>query len=167
MTIKLRVVTMRKPYDCDHARMRKLVRPLLVLVLLFLPTTASAEICDKAVGEAWRSEHGPVWLLNPVGFPLGLTNLVGGLILLAVVRVQWLQWFGYGVSALLVLGNISLVLADLIPQHDIYLAQIREGCRSYRTDLMSMGLTLAFAVIYAWLGYRVRRRTAVGALAGT
>jgi hypothetical protein len=127
---------------------------------------ANAEICDKAVGETWRSEDGPVWLLNPVGFPSALTILIGGLILLAMAKARRFQWFGYVVSAFLVLIAAIAVSADLIPQHDIYLAQIREGCRSYRTDLMNVALFLAFALMYAWQGYRIRRGAAIGAAAG-
>jgi hypothetical protein len=157
---------MRKQHDSDHVHLPKLTLAILALALLILPTIANAEICDKAVGDAWRREHGPVWLLNPVGFPFGLIFLAGTLILLAVVRIQWFQWLGYFVAALLLLGTFLLIVADLIPQHDIYMAQIREGCRSYRTDLMNVAVSVPLAAFYAWLGYRVRHRAAVVPLAG-
>src|ERR1700741_748361 len=60
----------------------------LVRVLLFLPfpTPVFAELCDKAVGESWQPEHGPVWLLNPLGFPLGLAVLTGVLVWVGVAK---------------------------------------------------------------------------------
>jgi hypothetical protein len=139
---------------------------VVACALLAFPTAAAAEICDKAVGEAWRSEQGAVWLLNPVGFPYALTGLVAGLIPLLIVKAPWLQWLGFAVSAVLVVIAVIVVTGDLIPQHDIYLAQVREGCRSNRTDLMNVGLMLAIGVSYAWMGYRLRRRAASGLLAG-
>ena len=86
------------------------------------------------------------------------------LALLASARVQWLRWFGYAVSAFLVFNAAVLVFADLMPEHKIYLAQIQEGCRSYRTDLMDLGLILAFASCYVWLGYQAKRNRANAAV---
>jgi len=141
-----------------RSRVRELSRHApLVLALLLVPTLAGAEVCDKAVGESWRPADGPVWLLNPVGLPIAVTILVSGLVLVAVAR---LRWFGYLGSAFLVLNAAVLVFADLVPEHDIYLAQIREGCRSYRTDLMDVGLMTIFAVAYGWLGHRAKRQPA-------
>ena len=132
-------------------RIGELVRHALVVPpLLFAPALASAEVCDKAVGEGWRSENGPVWLLNPNGFPIGLAILIGGLVLVVATK---LRWFAYLVSAFLVFSAGGIVFADLVPGHDIYLAQIREGCRSYQTDLMDVGLIITFGFAYAWLGH--------------
>jgi len=123
---------------------------------LMMITSAAAEVCDKAVGEAWQAEHGPVWLLNPVGFPIGLTLLICGLALVAVTRNRWIGIVG---AVLLLLYASALVFADLVPQHYVYIAQIREGCRSYRTDLMDLALIATFALAYVWLGHRGKHRT--------
>jgi hypothetical protein len=131
-----------------------MLRMLTICALLSIPTLASAEVCDKVVGESWRTADGPVWLLNPSGFPFGLLFLAVVFVLVVAVKLWWLA---YAVSALLVLGDVLYVLVDLIPDHDIYRAAIYEGCRSYRADLMDVGLRLLLAVTFIWLGYRAGR----------
>jgi hypothetical protein len=59
----------------------------------------------------------------------------------------------------ILLAAIALLFADLIPQHDIYLAEIREGCRSLRTDLMDLGFLIVAAAAYGFLGYRAGRKS--------
>jgi hypothetical protein len=131
-------------------------RAFTALATLLLSTPSYAEVCDKAAGESWRPEHGPVWLLNPVGgVPFTSLILVAGLFIAGRYR-----WVGYLGSAILVAFAAVLAFADLIPEHDIYLMQVREGCRSHRADLMNLGLMTAFAVAYTWFGYRAHRRAA-------
>ncbi|HKY88250.1 MAG TPA: hypothetical protein VJL90_15945 [Pseudorhodoplanes sp.] len=115
---------------------------------------ALAEVCDKAAGgENWRQDHGPVWLLNPVGgIPYTLLILILGLLL-----AKRFRWIGYVAAFMLAANAAILIFADLVPEHDIYLMQIREGCRSYRTDLMNLGLISIFVIAYAWFGYRAAR----------
>jgi hypothetical protein len=124
---------------------------------LVMLSPAVAEVCDKAVGESWQPKDGPIWLLNPVGMPIAFIFLICGLVIVATTRLWWLGYVG---SALLVANALALVFFDLIPEHEIYLAQIREGCRSYRTDLVNVGLMTIFAVAYGWLGHRAKRRPA-------
>jgi hypothetical protein len=131
---------------------------LLAPVLVAAP--ASAEVCDKAVGETWQPNDGPVWLLNPVGFPYALLFFLGLLVLLVITRFRWLRWLAYAVSSFLVLGAALLLFADLIPQHEIYLMQVQEGCRSYRTDLMGLVVSLALAACFIWLGHRSKQGAA-------
>jgi hypothetical protein len=139
-------------------RVRGLLRCALAAPVLLSGTTlARAEVCDKVVGEAWLPGDGPVWLLNPVGFPTGLVLLLGGLALLLILGLRWIGCLG---SALLLFAATMMVSFDLIPQHEIYLAAVREGCRSYRTDLMNVGLYVALAAAYAWLAHRVRQKVA-------
>jgi hypothetical protein len=95
-----------------------------------------------------------VWLLNPVGFPFALTTLIGGLVLVAGARLPWLGYFG---AVFLAFAVGVAVFNDLIPEHDIHLAQIREGCRSHPTDLLNGALITAFALTYLLLGYRASR----------
>src|SRR5262245_2146813 len=109
--------------------MRRWCRGLPAIVvgaLMLSPTVATAEVCDKAVGEWWQAANGPVWLLNEGGFPIDLTILLAGLVLLMVARVRWV---GYVVSAVLLFVAAVTVFADLVPQHDSHLMEIREGCR--------------------------------------
>jgi hypothetical protein len=129
--------------------MRRLFATIFLVLTGFGP--AAAEVCDKVVGEGWQPSHGPVWLLNPVGFPVGLTILLAGLVLVAAVRSRWL---GYSASGLVVLVGATLIFVHLMPEHDIYLASIKEGCRSYLTDVIDVALLLSFACAYAWLGHR-------------
>jgi hypothetical protein len=123
------------------------------LLSALVSSPAYAEVCDKAVGDNWLPSHGPVWLLNPVGFPFGLTIFLAGLLAVAFFR---LRWVGYLAGTLLLLLAAISVSVDLIPQHDSYLATLREGCASLLTDWMNVGLVGAFAVAYVWLGHRAR-----------
>ena len=115
-------------------------------------TAALAEICDKAVSEDWVSAHGPVWLLNPVGFPFGLSFLIASLVLVAVLRSRMLALVLIALTA----SSIAVaVTVDLIPQHEIYLMQVSEGCRSLATDWMDVGVLSAFAAALFWLARRI------------
>jgi hypothetical protein len=114
---------------------------------------AIAEVCDKAVGESWLPEHGPVWLFNPIGWPTGLTLIVVGFGLAAIFKSRWLA---YLISALLASGAVLAGL-DLIQRHDVYLSEIREGCRSVPTDLMDAAILLVLAAVFALFGYRMVR----------
>jgi hypothetical protein len=126
----------------------------LVAVAIWLPAEALAEICDKgAGGDAWMPEHGPVWLLNPVGWPIGILALTIGLLLAA----RGAKWIGYGVAAFLVSQITLRVFVDLLPQHDVYRMQVEEGCVSVITDWADIGLVTIFAIAYGWLGFRRHR----------
>lgn len=152
-------MTKRKSHALDKAPSQRQQRgagslrhAYAALLVVLLSTPSYAEVCDKAVGEGWRPEHGPVWLLNPLGgTPFTLLILTAGLFL-----ARTFSWVGYLGSAALVSFAAALVFFDVIPEHDIYLMQIREGCRSHRTDLMDLGLIAAFAFAYTWLGYRAQ-----------
>ncbi|HKA74997.1 MAG TPA: hypothetical protein VKE26_24545 [Xanthobacteraceae bacterium] len=143
------MVDSRSTHGCSIGR-----QVMAAVCVLAVPTLANAEVCDKVVGENWRTADGPVWLLNPSGFPLGLVMLIGCLVLVLAARLWWL---GLAVSALLASGSLLYVLVDLLPDQDIYRAARYEGCRSYQTDLLDLGLRLFLAVVFAWLGYRARR----------
>ena len=131
----------------------RLIAASLAWTLVTL-SPAIAEVCDKAVGDDWRPGDGPVWILNPVGWPIGSAVVIGGLFLAGRLR-----WVGYLGASVLMLAAIALLFADLIPQHDIYLAEIREGCRSLRTDLMDLGFLIVAAAAYGFLGYRAGRKS--------
>jgi hypothetical protein len=142
-----------KPPSHRQLRAGELIRHAfasVALTLFFVPP-AHAEVCDKVVGESWRSADGPVWLLNPVGWPLAL--LVSGLLLVSIFKLKWL---GYVAAALLLLYVLVFFCVDWFPDHQVYRYAIKEGCRSYHTDLMDAALMFCFALAYAWLGYRAK-----------
>jgi hypothetical protein len=101
-------------------------------------------------------EHGPVWLLNPVGWPIGIIALLVGLLLAA----RGAKWIGYGVAAFLVSQIAVGVFVDLLPQHAVYRMQVEEGCKSVATDWADIGLLALFAIAYGWLGFRRHRAEA-------
>jgi hypothetical protein len=129
------------------------VATLAVIAIIALLTAASAEVCDKAVGDDWRSEHGPVWLLNPVGFPVDLTLLIGGLALVRITRQRWLGYVALGLIALSIYGH----LYDVILQHQVYQFELSEGCRSVATDLLNVVLLIAFFGAFFWLDGALNR----------
>ena len=125
----------------------------IAMALLVGVTQAFAEVCDKGKGgESWMPAHGPVWLLNPVGWPLGLIALVAGLALAATRS----KWIGYGGAALLA-SFIAVHSGELVERHEIYRAQVEEGCRTLATDWADVGVLAVFALAYAWLGLRRHR----------
>jgi hypothetical protein len=104
--------------------------------------------------ESWRASDGPVWLLNPVGWPLAL--LVGGLVLTALLPVRWL---GYAAAAIVALLLAVGFLLDRLPDaNHIYDLMVREGCRSQRTDLWNSLVLACFALAYGLVGYWKQRR---------
>lgn len=122
--------------------------------LLVGATEAFAEVCDKgAGGDSWMPEHGPVWLLNPVGWPFGLVLLLAGLVLAAVRS----KWIGYAGAALIVSWIAVSIFVDLIPEHQVYRMQVEEGCKSLATDWAEVGVLALFALAYGWLGLRRHR----------
>src|SRR5713101_4537489 len=119
-----------------------LAAAIVGVATLLQQTAATAEVCDKAVGENWRPWDGPVWLLNPVGFLIGLTALVGAVALVVVTRQRWLGYVASGLLALVIVGDLS----DIISLHEVYRYELKEGCRSVPTDLFDIGLLTTFAV---------------------
>jgi hypothetical protein len=130
---------------------RTAVNGAVFLLMLAAQTPAVAEVCDKAVGDSWRLEDGPVWFLNPTGFPTGLTILIGFLLVVTIAKRRWLA---YLMSSVVIIAAAIAIFADLLPQHAIYLAQLREGCRSLPTDLLDVGILILFALLYVWMGHR-------------
>lgn len=125
-----------------------------VFLMIILTALVHAEVCDKALGDSWRPSDGPVWLLNPVGWPLAL--LVGGLAMVIFFRLPWLGYVGSAVLVLVLL--VGFCIDRLSDTAHVYEMMVREGCRSQRTDLLN-GLMLAcFAVVYGLLGYRIKSR---------
>ena len=119
-----------------------------------------AEVCDKAVGDRWMPGDGPVWLLNPTGFPWGLAVLTGGLILAGVAKGSLPAFTG---AAFVWLYVVMGVASALVPDKDanaMWLAMQSEGCVSTRTELMNTGVLAAFALAYMILGFRARYRHA-------
>jgi hypothetical protein len=141
-------------------RARAIARASILGTALAVPSRAVAEVCDKVVGESWSPQHGPVWLLHPVGFPLGLTAIVSGLIIAALLRRAWLAYLG--AVQLAIYGGIA-VFADLIPQPEVYRSALKEGCRSVSTDIAEVALVALFALAYVWVGRRTRRRAPIAA----
>lgn len=120
---------------------------------LVMLSPAFAEVCDKVAGDNWQPADGPVWTFHLAsGLPTGFI-LVGGLVLVGFAQLRWLAYGGSTILAIM----IAFVLTDMIQMHDVYRAAIREGCRSFETDLFNLGLMIAFALAYAWLGYRAKR----------
>jgi hypothetical protein len=133
-------------------------RPLTVglAAAAWLPVEALAEICDKGKGgDSWTEAHGPVWLLNPVGWPLGMI----GLLLWLVLAARGPKWIGYSGAALLA-AWLAVGVIDLVEQHAVYRMQVAEGCRTLATDWADMGLLALFAIAYGWLGFRRHRAEA-------
>jgi hypothetical protein len=135
-------------------RAGKLVRQ--VLLFLPIPTPVFAELCDKAVGESWRPEHGPVWLLNPVGFPIGLAVLTGVLVWVGVAKSGWPGF----ICASLILGIVAIGLMPTNDPDPMWLSLLKEGCISERANLMNTYVLVAFAFAYAFLGFIARMRRA-------
>ena len=129
-------------------------RILISFALVTFASPVAAEVCDKALGESWRQSDGPVWMLNPVGFPIGLTILIATLALLVITKSDWSAY----VAAGLAMSFAALGIWDMIEDHFVYQAEIREGCRSIRTDIMQFALLTAFAAAYGWLGYRLSKK---------
>jgi hypothetical protein len=123
---------------------------LLALVFLaFALTSAGAEVCDKLMGDDWRSEHGPAGRLGP----FGALVLIGGL-----AAAMKLPWVGYLGAALLVsYAALILFVEGAIPNDHVYQAAVREGCRSVALDVINAGLYCLVAFAYWWLGYRTDR----------
>ena len=127
----------------------RLGQTALSLLMIALPTSVLAEVCDKAVGESWSPSDGPVWLLNPIGWPLAF--IVGGLIVVFVFR---LRWVGYAVSAILALYLLLGFYLDSLPDPAHFAEMmLREGCRSRLTDLLTDLAVACFAALYGLLGY--------------
>jgi hypothetical protein len=127
-----------------------------VLLLLTLPTPVLGEVCDKAVGESWLPEHGPVWLLNPVGFPFALVVLIGWLVLAGMSKSVWPGIIGAALLSLPVALGVADALTPDTEASDMWLAMLKEGCVSTRTQLMGTGVAAVFALAYALLGLRAR-----------
>jgi hypothetical protein len=116
---------------------------------LLFSTLANAEVCDKAIWWDWRREDGPVWLFGS-GIPFTFILLVAGL---ALVIAKKLWWFGYILSALTLINAAAIYFLDVLPAHDIYLAELREGCRSKLTDIADVSLFAAFGCAFLGFGY--------------
>ncbi len=144
----------KHPGGSQH-QLRACVATFLSALAFISP--ASAEVCDKAVGNSWRVVNGPVWLLNPPGFPFGAMMLVSALLVVFVTRKAMLAYIAAGLA---LLSGMVILAADVIPQHDVYLSELREGCRSVRTDLADVAILAAFVLVCASLGLRFRRHNA-------
>jgi hypothetical protein len=117
-------------------------------------TEALTEACPRdAGGGSWKPDDGPVWLLNPVGWPVGPMLLLAGLVLAATRS----KWVGYAGAALVVSWIAVGIFVDLIPQHQVYRMQVEQGCKSLATDWAEMGVLALFALAYGWLGLRRHR----------
>jgi hypothetical protein len=132
--------------SCGRSALAACAVALLFLALAL--TSAGAEVCDKAMGDHWQPEHGPAGRLGP-GVAL---LLIGGL--LAAMR---LPWVGYVGAALLISYAALIMFVDVIPNHDMYRFQVREGCRSVALDVINTALYCFLAFAYWWLGYRTDR----------
>jgi hypothetical protein len=128
----------------------------LVLLFLSIPTPVFGELCDKAVGESWLPEHGPVWLLNPVGFPTGLAVLTGVLVWVGIAKGGWPGF----ICASLILVIVAIGLMPVDDPDPMWLALLKEGCFSERANLMNTYVLIVFALAYAFLGFRARKRRA-------
>jgi cell division protein FtsX len=126
---------------------------LIASALLVGATEALAHVCDTTIGDAWRPEHGPVWLLNPVGWPVEAMVLLIGLLLAA----KGPRWLGFGVAALIISLAAATVVLQLLPQPEIYRRELSEGCRSVVTGWADVGLMMLFAIATGWLAYRKYR----------
>ncbi len=104
---------------------------------------ASAEVCDKVVGEAWMPQQGPVWIFNPAEFPWALLVFTG---IMAVSAIRgWPRLLIAGAILLALVGSAE-VFADLLPRHDVYRAAVTEGCRSIPTDVADVVVLLMGAL---------------------
>jgi hypothetical protein len=113
---------------------------------------ALAEVWDKVVADHWRPQDGPAWMPDlATSVPIGFI-LVGGLAIVAVLKLRWL---GYCATAILLL-MMAVMLADIIQADDVYKAAASEGCRSLATDLLNIGMLGASALAYLWLGHRAK-----------
>ena len=135
------------------------MRRLTIPSLLTLPSPAFADVCDKAVGESWMPEDGPVWILNPAGFPSGIVffTLMVLLVLATKSRVVGI------LAAALAISYAAIHILDVVENHPVYRAMIREGCRSIPTDLIQIAIFTTFAALVSWLGVRLSKKKDVQA----
>jgi hypothetical protein len=82
----------------------------LTISTLLMLSPAIAEVCDKIVGDNWRSEDSPASVLHLIAsLPIGFV-LLGGLALVAIGKLRWL---GCGAATILVLMT-AFTLVDMI-----------------------------------------------------
>ena len=127
------------------------MRRIAISFFATLPSPALAEVCDKAVGESWMPKDGPVWILNPAGFPSAIVfaTLTFLLVLATKSRVVGI------LAAALAMSYAAIHILDVVENHPVYQAMLREGCRSIATDLLQIGIYTTFATLVSWLGYRL------------
>jgi len=115
----------------------------LSLALAIVPFSASAEVCDKIAGEAWRPEDGPV------GIFADATTTAPWLIVIAYVLTlsafsRVIAWLAAVVS-----GLLALVLAmDAWEDHAIIQAASHEGCRSRPSIILQVVVFAALALLF-------------------
>lgn len=132
---------------------------VIVVAMAALSAPAYAEVCDKAAGEWWRTEHGPVWLLNIAHPPLVTWFIIGGtLLFVSTIKSSWPGYLLAVVPALFALLGLSDVLA---PDEHVIPATWHEGCRSIPTDLFDAGFYFFFALLLAFTAWRKSRRPAL------
>jgi hypothetical protein len=109
---------------------------------------ALAEVCDKAAGDHWMPEDGPMLVLG-YGRAFTVCVVVGCLLAAYVVRraaALPLMVIGAGLFAIGVAA-----LTDGVFAPDIYMAAVREGCRALRADIVGLTIGVALIVLGGWL----------------
>lgn len=128
---------------------RMALRRLAAIPALVATGPVAAEVCDKLVGEAWTPDHGPVWLLAPIGFPF----LHAAVAVVTVVAV-WRRW----TAVLAIAAACALLDAGLtgfgLETRDVHRAALREGCLSEATLRADVVLLLVAAALLAYLARR-------------
>ena len=112
-------------------------RHAFLIVALFAAGPASAEVCDKVVGEWWRPEHGHASPLVPItpwnwasdeGWKIAVLAIV--MLVLYAKKMKGAAWVAgalLGVAALHSLFMAGPFAADFF---EILEAAVREGCLS-------------------------------------
>jgi hypothetical protein len=135
--------------DTSKATAGVAVAFFVVLIGVGAAGPAMAEVCDKAAGNRWMPDDGPMLLL---GFGRGFTMLfVVGCLLVAYMfrRAAAVPLIVIG-AGLVAIGGVTL--SEALDAHGVYTAVVKEGCRALWADIL--GVALGVGVLA--LGGRLR-----------
>ena len=114
---------------------------------------ASAEVCDKVVGESWSREHGVAWLLNPTTEQV--RSYLISVVMIAVALAMKKPLISYIVAGLIAL--LAIFAMDNFSD-GVFIAAVNEGCQSIRTSFADAAFFVTLSVLCIWTGRRFARQ---------